>query len=1074
MSSYQKNVLRSIKNSFARFIAIFAIIALGVGFFAGLRATKPSFYETCDQYLRDTKFFDFQLLSTIGITDEDIDAIRQIEGVQAVEGEYYKDSVCYFGEKDDSYVAYVVRFHSLTQGVNEPTLIHGRMPEAPNEIVVDDYNWSEDVIGDVIHVDPNDDDNSSEELAYTDFTIVGTVRSPEYMNFQRGSTSVGSGTISFYAYTTREAFDMEYYTEAYVYYGTDDYAFSDEYEEFAQDAQSELEQALEVAIGDRFDSYMLEAREELDDGWNEYYSEMEDAQADLDSAEAELNDAYLELQDADTQIQDGREALSQARDEIADNQLLIDENMADLEEAEAQLAQANEAITAGYAEIEAQRATANATLAELNSNAVTVQAQIDYLNALAAGGADVTAELSQAQAIMDQINAGILQAQAGLSQIDSAQAELDANNAQYQTQLAEATEARSTLEQSQIALDEARAECDRQEAELEMAVEEYEDGYEQYLEGQAEYNDGLAEFNDSFAEAQQDLLEGEEELADVDTPESYVLGRDTNVGYVSFDTDAQIVDGVSTVFPIFFFLIAALVCSTTMQRMVSDERNQIGIMRALGYSEMAVMMKYVTYSGLAAVLGCALGYQGGIKLFPWVIWEVYDMMYGFSDIIFKQDTFVFVISLFVSLLCSVCVTIFTAKAEMNCAPAELIRPKAPLAGKRILLERISPIWKRMKFNQKVSARNIFRFKKRMWMMIVGIAGCTSLVITGFGLSDSISGIVGYQYDEILKYDLDITYSDDTSMDYINEQISLCDEEHGVTEQHISCRFVNMTHNGEDFIRDVYVIASDDPNVLDIIGITRDGVSQQWPETGTIAISNKLADENNLEAGDIITLGYGDEGRTVDVEIAYVFDNYIYHYAFINAETYSMIFDEEYSANRVLMSIDECPYSDSEYANILTEYAESERWTSIDDYRESFQETINQLNSVVILIIGCAAALAFIVLFNLNNINITERIRELATLKVLGLSRKETYQYIFRENSVLVFFGILVGIPFGKALHMFVLSQIKMDTVTFANRITLLSYVVSFFIVFLFAFAVEFIMQRKIDKIHMAESLKSIE
>lgn len=1076
-SAFVKTVFRSIKNSFGRFIAIFAIIALGVGFFAGLKATRPSFLQTAQSFFERYRLNDFRLLSTIGIDDEDIEYLSQIDGVSNVEGEYNKavlvSRIDRAGEIEYEY-PYVVDLHSLTSGVNELSLVAGRLPSAPNEIVLDEYVCSSDWIGDTIEISQDDEDDSSEGMAVTQFTVVGLVRSPEYINFKRGTTDVGGGQISFFAYVPREAFDMDYYTQALIYYGTNFEIYSEEYVDYMSSQQEIVENRLEEAVNTRFNDFILESQEEIDDGWNEYNESVQEALDELYDARATLDDSRLQLLDAQAQIDNATQALSEADDHIAAAYEEVNSNFALLETQEQELVEAGAQLSQAYVDIETNRQEATSNLDSLTQNAQDLNDQIEYLTSLLPEGQTTSVEIETANAQLVVVNDGITQANEAISQIDAAQAALDIQNAEYLEGLEEVRIARVQLEEARTQLDINRTTWQNSMNELQISINDYNEGYQEFVDGEQEYFDGVAEFGSSSAEAKRELVNAQMELDKVEEPSVFVLGRDMNQGYVSFENDSSIVDGVATVFPLFFFMIAALVCSTTMQRMVSDERTQIGIMRALGYSEFAIIMKYVTYSGLAAILGGTLGYLGGIRLFPYVIWEVYGMMYGFSGIVFQSDVWVLIVSMLVALTCSVLVTIFTAKAEMACTPADLIRPKAPLPGKRILLERITIIWRKMKFFQKVSARNIFRFKKRMFMMIVGIAGCTSLVITGFGISDSIKNIVDTQYDRVLKYDLTITFEDSISKSGVIKSITDLDEEYNVEENHVLARRENVTHTGNDLIRDVELIASSDPNVSSIFGLMVDGNSVEWPSFGTVAISSKLADKNNIKAGDSIVFSYGDNGQTVEVQVAYVFDNYIFHYAIMSEETYADLFDEEYKPNTALISIESDNIIDTEYAKLLSDITDVKSWSATSSMRDTFQATMNQLNLVVILIIGCAAALAFIVLFNLDNINISERIREIATLKVLGFSRNETNSYVFRENSILVLLSFVVGIPLGIALHAFVMAQIDMDTVSFVVQILPISYVYSLVTVIVFTIIVELIMHRKIDKIDMAESLKSIE
>jgi putative ABC transport system permease protein len=488
-------------------------------------------------------------------------------------------------------------------------------------------------------------------------------------------------------------------------------------------------------------------------------------------------------------------------------------------------------------------------------------------------------------------------------------------------------------------------------------------------------------------------------------------------------------------------------------------------------------MKYVIYSGSAAVLGCVLGYLGGVKLFPWVIWEVYRMMYGFADVSFRNSVLMFVISFVFALICTVGVTVFTCVSELKGMPAELIRPKAPPPGKRILLERIGFIWSKMRFLHKVSVRNVFRFKRRMMMMIVGIAGCTALLITAFGLYDSICNVVGDQYDNILKFDIAVDFEDSASEADLRAAAADADAKYGADSVSGIIMVERAKNDGGGYIRDVSMFISDDESMNDIFGL-RDYKTNElmpWPADGEVAVSSKMAEKNDLKVGDSIKILVGDDETPVYFKVGEIFTNYTYHYVMMTPETFAEATGKTYQPKELLVmfgeGVDISPY---DYANYIAGNYSVTTWAASVDSRQSFSNTMERMNYIIVLVVSCAAALAFIVLFNLNNINITERIREIATLKVMGFYRNETGAYVTRENLLLVLMGYAAGIPLGFALHRFVMAQIEMDIVTYDVRITLPSFFYALGFVLLFSLIVDVIMRGKIEQIDMTESLKSIE
>ncbi len=560
------------------------------------------------------------------------------------------------------------------------------------------------------------------------------------------------------------------------------------------------------------------------------------------------------------------------------------------------------------------------------------------------------------------------------------------------------------------------------------------------------------------------------ELPELDEPEVYVLDRSANSGYVCYDNDTNIVDGLAKVFPVFFFLIAALVCSTTMTRMIDDERGQIGTLRAVGYSNTAIIWKYMVYSGSAALIGCLAGFFAGSYVFPYVIGEAYKMLYDYGrSVDFYFDPILLVITIIVSLICSIGTTYFACKNELRCMPAELIRPKAPAAGKRIFMERITPIWKRMKFLHKITTRNVFRFKKRMIMMVMGIAGCTALVMAGFGIKDSVSNIAEFQYDEIEVYDMELTFKNTITDSDFEAVEDILGEDSQVVSPLLK---TTVEYHSGDMIKNVYICGANEADMESVMNYQLISGEAKFPGYGQVMLSDGLADAAGVEAGDSITFTNSD-GKEISLEISAVYTNYVWHYGYVTPETYEDFFGEEYGANTMYINVAE----GADSYNLGADLAELDAVLSVtvvEEVKGMISNTMEMLDMVVWLIIGCAGALAFIVLFNLSNINITERVREIATIKVLGFYQRETGAYVFRENLVLTFMGIVVGLPLGKFLISFVISQIKVDMFIIKETLFPISYVLTVVLVFLFLKLTDWVMRGKIEAIDMAESLKSIE
>lgn len=675
-------------------------------------------------------------------------------------------------------------------------------------------------------------------------------------------------------------------------------------------------------------------------------------------------------------------------------------------------------------------------------------------------------EQIEASGVIDQYNS----LQKALIQLDEGQAQLNEGliNAEE-----EFTKAEQKLAKAKEELDEANNLLSSSQEEIDQGWETLNEGKAELADGLLEYEDGKKEAEEAFAEAEQELDDGKreiddakEKIADLKSPTTYVFDRSSNTGYSSFDNDSAIVAGIARVLPIFFFLVAALVCSTTMSRMVDEQRTQIGTLKSLGYSDIKITNKYVAYAGSAATIGCVIGYLLGITFLPWAIWTAFGMLYKFAPIEFIFDWKLALISLLVSLLSSAGVTFFTCRKELASTPANLIRPKAPKPGKRVLLERIPFVWNNLSFLRKVSIRNIFRYKKRLLMTILGISGCTALIVAALGINDSIGNIANFQFDDIMTYQYEVYYTEEMSdedKDEFNEKHNKVLSENVFVAKETFELIVN------DHSKTFNLISTDDQNISKLIHLNIDGQNIGYPKDGEVALNTKLADEAGVSVGDNVTIKISDTEH-VEATLGGIYENYIDNYMYVTDTTYEMLFGEKpahlnsfaTTSQEGLDSVAGSIASDENVATLI----------STQNIREVVDDTMTSLNYVIWIVLGFAVALALIVVYNLNNINITERTREIATLKVLGFYEKETHVYVFRENLVLTAVGIFIGLFLGRGLLTFIMGQIKVDFVTFKQQIFPQSYIISVVVTFLITIGVNLILSKKIDKINMAESLNS--
>lgn len=1161
----RKNLLVSIKKSMGRYIAILAIIALGAGLFVGLLASKNDIVATGQAFTDEQNMFDFRLLNTYGWTQDEVDALVNMEGIRDVEGLAVLDVVGYLGIEDSDEAGYlgtrdmdnVFQLHQIPENVNRVLLLGGRMPEKPNECLADGYYATEEILGATFSVTDNNYEDTLDSLKYHTFTVVGYVSTPLFMDMTRGNTTLGNGSITSYVYLPKEAFDLEYYTEIDITIEDDHKSYTSEYDDAIEQAKSKLEPKITLLADNRYESIYSEAMEKYNEGLQEYQDGLEELEEAKLDADKELGEAYQELIDAEKEIADGEKELKSAQKKIDQGKAEIKKNKETLRESQKELDEAKEAA---FAELDAaeQDLMSQKSEAESGLNAVnTVLADIEKnLPELTAGIEKMESALQQLQAQINELNSQILQMQdqedglrEQIEEIKKAGSyeqaildELEANRAvllqqieelkavkntaageetllrdslistqqtkaQLLSQQAECVAARDVLSEglkqlemgltlltqkritaqkefaelqasldaglselnaAQKTLSTAQKELDKGRKELEDGKNDLQEGWDSYYEGKEEAETEIADAEQTLADAEIELRDAKKEIDDLEKAELYMLNRSTNVGYLAVENNSNIVSGVSRVFPAFFLLVASLVCITTMTRMVEEERTQIGTLKALGYSNGAIISKYLLYAGSAAVVGCGLGVFVGSMVFPLIIWEGYKIILEMQpqlEIVFDIPLCIAVVLVYTAVILAV--TWYCCRMSLRETTAELIRPKAPTAGKKIFLEHL-PFWDKIGFLNKVMFRNIFRYKQRLLMMLVGIGGCTALLVTGFGMGDSIMDIVSYQYEEVTLYDIQVQYADSLSAERIDAiQMEMADCVDGMNFVHQSS--VDISHNG--MTKSLYMICGED-TLSEYFDLHAGMTPITMPEHGRALLSIGMAQMMGIEEGDVITVRNSDM-EEMQVTVASIFDNNVYNYLIVSADTVSDSWGERPEIQNAFVKV-----PDSEDAHEV-----SAKLSAMDDVLSVMvcQDMADQVNSMLQgldLIIGtiivCAGLLAVIVLYNLTNINIKERIREISTIKVLGFRAGETAAYVFKENMLLTAMGAVLGLGLGKLLLAFVMDQIRIDIVWMQARVTGQSLLWSVLITMLMAILVDFFLYFRLEKINMAESLKSVE
>ena len=1207
-NAMQKDFWREIQHTRSRFFSIMILVALSVAFLSGLKATAPDMKRTGDDYLDSLHLADIQVLSTLGLTDDDITSLRAQDKVEDAEGEYVIDAFA----SSDSLDA-VVKVLSLTgRGINEVLLRDGRMPERADECVVEENMLSlmSISIGDTITLTPGDD--LSDALSQNTYTVVGTVRSPVYLAVERGTSTLGSGTVKAYLYLPREAFTLDYYTAAYVrvsgaaemtafYSDYDDYidAVIDELEPFGDaraqlrhddlvdeatekldDAQKELDDAKAEAdekLGDA-QKELSDARRKLDDGWKDYY----DGQQELKDARVELDDAKIELDDGEMQYLNGMEEYEDALDEYEKGRAEYEDGLAqyedgvkELESGEKELAAGRRQLESGERQLEELAKTVTDALAaagspyggapeklledlgrgdsaaiaatdgalnnmraqitggiakaqskidEMQDQLVTVNTAIDQLSQIPPEY--MTPEqkqmLAEAQAAKPQLEAGIATAQTtkaeleeNLSQLNSISAsslaaskrELDDGWDEYYAGEAELDAGRKELRDAKMELDDAKAQLDDAPAQLADAKKELsdarkklDDGWKDYYDGEAQYADGVKELSDAYteltdgerdyrkglreyadgkaeadekiADAQEKITDARRKVADIDSCEWYIFSRSYNPGYTGFGQDADRMANLASVLPIIFFLVAALVCLTTMTRMVEEQRVQIGALKALGYSRLAISWKYIGYGLLPSLVGGVLGLVIGYILFPKMIFTAYQIMYQMPDIELHAYTDISLFSVLAAVACTTVATLWACLATLRETPASLMRPRTPKAGKRVFLEYIKPLWRRMSFIHKVTARNLFRYQKRFWMTVIGIGGCTALIIAGFGMRSSLLFTMSRQYDELFHYSAQVTLADNALPE---ERAAVEDFLAGDSRvvNYIPCAASSATVVTPSYSTTAYVevMASDEiGKVVDLFDY-KSGDPITMGDEG-VYIDQKLSELLKVSVGDTFFLDGDVRG---DVTVAGIYEHYTGHFIYMTPGYYENALHADGEPNAYLLNFTS---DDTDTCNAIFEklldMSGVATTSRMRDTQDTYMHSMERVDFVVVIIILAAAALAMVVLFNLSNINITERQRELATIKLLGFYDGEVSAYVYRENIVLTLFGILLGCFMGHWLHIYLVRSTEIDLMMFGRQTAPSAYVYAAILTALFSLLVNVLAHFKMKKIDMVESLKSAE
>ena len=1102
-----KDCFKEIIKGFKRFISILLIVLLGVGFFAGIKATSPDMKLTLDTYFDDKNVMDIQVISTLGLTDDDITELKKLDLIENAEGTYQTDAVVTAGDKQ-----VVVKLESLASSINALQVTSGRLPENQNECVVEEafLQGTEYNIGDTIKVQvdniKDDDGNDISVLKTNDLQIVGTVRSPMYISTDRGTTKLGSGVINYYLYVSPDNINANIYTNIYltVNGAKDLKCYDDKYNDLIKQAEDEIEKIADARKEARYNALFDKANQKLQDAKNEFETQKADGEKQLQDAEDEINSAKNQLEkgrnevaanrakannefkEAGKQLQDAKNTLEQNENDFNAKKQKAEKQISDYETSLNELKQ----IQTQYNNLQTTLSTSKAQLAALQKQLEELESKDNQITNEVGENTTNEEQIESLKKQIEDLNSSISKIEAGLLVINKqlqAQGITDINQTVSTTETAIQT-AKEELENGQKQIDSAKAELQTREeqlnstksstyAELNSAEKKLDDSEKQIEEAEAELAKSRGEFNSKIADAEKELDDAEEEVNSIERPTWYILDRQQNAGYVSYMQDTDRVANLAQVFPIVFFIVAALISLTSMTRMVEEQRVQIGTLKALGYNKLQIAAKYIIYATLATVIGGAIGLVIGFSLLPKVIADIYAMVYDVPNVILAFNMTYATAGMAAAMVCTIGATIISCYKTLKQKPATLMRPKAPKPGKRVLLERITFIWKRLNFTQKVTVRNIFRYKKRFLMTIIGVGGCTALIIAGFGLRDAISSMIPSQYGKIDLYNASVTLKDE----YKNEELEKIDnilKDYEYTEDVLNANVQSVTIDKNDNTQSIQLIVPQTPenlsNFIVLESRTNNDEKYALDDTGVI-ITEKLSKLLDIKVGDEIKIVNSDD-KACSVKVNAITENYIYHYIYMTPNLYNELYDTRVGYNVVYVNTIEMTeeQEDTLGEQILSNSDYISGVTFMSNTESIFSDVMNNMDLVVWILIISAGLLAFVVLYNLLNANITERIRELATIKVLGFYDKEVYDYISRETIILTILGMLVGVGGGYFLTLYIIKTCEIDMLMFNPQITVWSYLFGVLITALFAIIVNIITYFSLKKIDMIESLKSVE
>lgn len=1101
MKPTSKDFYMEIRKSPGRFLSILFIVALGVAFFSGIRASEPDMRLTGDTYFDESNLMDIKALSTYGVTQDDVDAILKIDGVEHAEGAYSADFMQVVDKKQK-----VLHVISLQDEMNQVKLSDGRMPQKAGECLADqDAGYK---VGDTIKLRSGTSDEVKDTLTTDTLKVVGLCSSPMYISYGRGSATIGTGTISAFVMVPEETFDMDVYTEVYVQVkgAKNEVAFTDGYDKKVEKVLDQIEDITDERAEIRKQELVNEAqekideaREELEQGRADAASELADAAAKIADAEEQLTNGKAQITSGKKQIASAKNTLSKKESELEQAQNQYNAGLAQLQEGEAQYEAGLAQYEAAKLEAEAKIQTGREEIEKKKQELVEAPAQLEQLKQMVAGleqkqTAGIITEEEEAtlkelkENRIPQLEYFIANGEqliaSGEAELDAAQKQLDDTAATLAQTKSELDAAKTSLNgvPQQLASGKAQiqsgwTEIRKQEKKLEEGAAEIAENEAKVAEAKIEYANGEEEAAQKIAEGEQKIADAEAKVQDIEKPTWYVYDRDTLTEYSGYGENAERLGAIGRVFPVLFFLVAALISLTSMTRMVEEQRTAIGTMKALGYSKMSIAKKYLGYALIATAGGSVLGVLIGEKILPYIIVYAYGILYQHITHILIPYQWIYAwMAAAAAIVCTMAATFFACYKELVAQPAVLMRPPAPKNGQRVFLERIKFIWKHLSFTWKSCIRNLTRYKKRFFMTVFGIGGCMGLMLVGYGIKDSCYEIAELQFRDIQMYDGSVYLKEDISDETRQNLLDYMKDDSDISH-YMQTSMKNVTLVNGKNKRDTYqVVFSEPKDVKDYFDFhDRKSKEEYTLDDEGVIISEKTGKLLNAKAGDTIEIKDEENGNK-KVKIAHICENYMGHYIFFTPSYYEKVYGENSEYNSIFFAGQKGD-TQEDYNKIGEDILTQDGALSVSymrDIEKQLDDMLKSLNLVIVVLIISAGMLAFVVLYNLNTVNITERQRELATLKVLGFYDLEVAEHVYRENVLLTFIGAAVGVVLGKFLHAFIIDTVEVDTAMFGRNINFSSYMYSLLFTILFSLIVNGIMYFKLKKIDMVESLKSIE